>query len=250
MPDTGYGEHGFKELEKLYCEKPYQGQNPQVAKVIFLGRDANYPRIIGDSDFFKFIIEYHRDGVAFWKKYGIHHPFLHPEYPYNKNKDKRYKDGVKYHEVFAKMCLSAKYAEYISFVEILNRPTAGNTGQDTEDWFEKNISDGHIAFLEETFRSAGKTIIFIPKTVIGVDLKKVKDKTGRFAWLLAKDRNSDKDEPDCILTEGKVSFYKCNHFSGAISNHHLCCISNIIRNCADPYIWGTNKGAGNGPASG
>jgi len=204
--------------------------------VIFLGRDANYPRLIGDSSFFRFIREYHSDGVAFWKKYDIHHPFLHKEYPYNKNKDPRFKDGVKYHQVFAKMCLSSKYADHISFVEILNKPTAGNTGLDKEDWFYDNIEDEHIQYLEDILLCSGEKIIFIPKTVMRVDLRKVKRKTKRFDWLLDADRDSKKDEPDCILNKGEVSFFKCNHFSSAISKHHLHSIENIIRKHIDPYI--------------
>jgi len=236
MPIDGYGEHGLQKLEKIYRLKPYQGQDPRLAKVIFLGRDANYSRLIGNTEFFRYILEYHNDGVAFWKNYNIHHPFLHEEYPYNKNRDKRFKDGVKYHQVFARMGLTSKYADYISFLEILNKPTGGNTAEDKENWFYKNIDDPHIKYLENVFMRSSEKIIFVPKTVISVDLKKVKKKTGRFAWLLAADRESDKDAPDCILQEGEVSFYKCNHFSSAITKHHLCAIECIIRNCIDKYI--------------
>jgi len=239
MTVEDYGKHGFGELERIYRDKPYQGQDPRVAKVIFLGRDANYPRIIGDSCFFPLILDYHSDGVAFWNNHGIHHPFLHEDYPYNKDKDKRFKAGVKYHQVFARMHLNSQYADYISFVEILNKPTAGKTGQDKEGWFYNNIEDDHIRRLEDILLGSGEKIIFVPKTVIRVDLKKVKRKTGRFAWLLEADRNSDKDEPDCILRKGEVSFFKCNHFSSAISNHHLCSIANIIRQRIDPYISGS-----------
>ena len=72
-PGDEYGQHGFKELEELYEAKPYQGQDPQLAKVIFLGRDANYPKALAEdkSGFFDYILEYHKNGVAFWEKYRL-----------------------------------------------------------------------------------------------------------------------------------------------------------------------------------
>jgi hypothetical protein len=232
MPSDEYGEHSFNKLGELYKAKPYQGQDPLVAKVIFLGRDANYPQALAEdkSDFFDYIIEYHQDGVAFWEKYKIHHPFLHSENPYNKRKDKRFKAGMKYHKVFAKMGLDWRYADHISFVEILNKATCGNTGEDKDRWFYNNIDDDHIKMLEEVMSGPGEKVVFIPKTVLTVDLVKVRKKTGRFAWLLAANRDSRHDEPDCILKRGNVLFYKCCHFSGAISNHYLMKIENIVRN--------------------
>jgi hypothetical protein len=230
MSSEEYGEHGFKKLGELYEAKPYQGQDPRIAKVIFLGRDANYPQALTeDRPFFNYILEYHQNGVAFWEKYKIHHPFLHPENPFNKNKDKRFKAGVKYHRVFAKMGLDHHYAKSISFAEILNKATAGNTGEDEHNWFSNNIDDAHIAMLEQLFSGQDEKIVFIFKTVLSVDLVKVYKKTGRFGWLLDANRKSAEDEPDCILTRNGVRFYKCNHFSGAISNHHLSRIERIIR---------------------
>ena len=235
MRKKEYGAHGFEELEKLYEEKPYQGQRPAAARVVFLGRDANYPQALDDDkyNFFKYILEYHNDGVAFWKNYNIHHPFLHPDYPCNKSNGKLFKDGIKYHKVFAKMGLDSRYAEYISFMEILNKATCGNTGEDKDNWFYENIEDAHIKMLEEVFLAPGERIVFIPKTVLRVDLLKVKKKTGRFGWLLDADRQSDLDEPCLILKREGTRFYKCSHFSGAISNKHLGKIGEIVREFVD-----------------
>lgn len=235
MINKEYGEHGFKEPEKLYEEKPYQGQHPYSAKVIFLGRDANYPQAIGEDkhDFFKYILEYHKDGVAFWKKYKIHHPFLHPEHPYNKMKDICFTDGIRYHKTFARMGLDSRYAEYISFMEILNKATCGNTGKNKDNWFYDNIDDAHIKMLEEVLLAPGKRTVFVTKTVVGVDLIKVKKKTGRFGWLPNADCRTSKDEPDCILKRNGTLFYKCSHFSGAMSNHHLNKIGQIVRDSTD-----------------
>lgn len=118
-----YQVHPSERLVSAYKKRPFQGQHPKDAKVIFLGRDANYSSAISSHSFFKRIIEYHDNGVKFWETYGVHHPFLHDEHPYIKYKDDMFKDGVKYHKVFAKICLNTQYAKYISFVELLDVPT-------------------------------------------------------------------------------------------------------------------------------
>ena len=117
-----YGRHLSSELCKLFRSKPYQGADPASASIIFLGFDANYSEEISDTPFFERILEYHNDGVCFWQRYGVHHPFLLDEYPLN-----RTKGGVPYHRNFSKLELSADYADQISFVELLDIPTIGTT---------------------------------------------------------------------------------------------------------------------------
>src|SRR5665647_578738 len=73
------------ELRNIFMDKPYQGQDPEKAKILFVGRDANYPDLPCKHPFFKRIKEYHRDGVAFWEKYEVHHPFLYNDFPFPKN---------------------------------------------------------------------------------------------------------------------------------------------------------------------
>ena len=225
-----YGAHGFAELERLYQNKPYQGQDPRSSCVIFLGRDANYPQALAEAEtFFQLILEYHKNGVAFWEKYRLHHPFLHPENPFIKYKDQRFKAGVRYHKIFAKMGLDPGFAKHISFVEILNKATSGNTGEDKHNWFYQNIDDKHIQWLEEVLLGPSEKTVFVPKTVLSVDLAKVYRKTGRFKWLLDADHRSTVDTPECILEKNESRFFKCGHFSGAITNSHLSAISSVIR---------------------
>jgi hypothetical protein len=67
-------------------------------------------------------LEYHQDGVAFWQKHGVHHPFLLPSYPLKKNTG-----GVPYHRKFRSMGLTSDYAHHVSFIEHLPIPTTGQT---------------------------------------------------------------------------------------------------------------------------
>lgn len=79
-----FGLHPSEELVRLFREKPYQGQDPQKASVIFLSSDANYSPEISEHRFFNYILEYHQDGVTFWMRHGCHHPFMLPDYPLHK----------------------------------------------------------------------------------------------------------------------------------------------------------------------
>lgn len=118
-----YGIHPSQKLVKLFAEKPYQGADPKEAKILIIGNDANYSPDNSSHHFFERILEYHADGVGFWRANGVHHPFLLPEYPFD-----RRKGGVRYHLNFSKLGFGTDHAEAISFVELLNVPTTGNTG--------------------------------------------------------------------------------------------------------------------------
>ncbi|HKL26109.1 MAG TPA: hypothetical protein VJ910_07805, partial [Desulfuromonadales bacterium] len=67
-----FQKHTSEELVDLFRSKPFQGQYPEKARIIFLSSDANYSPEISDHPFFKKILEYQDDGVAFWKKHGCH----------------------------------------------------------------------------------------------------------------------------------------------------------------------------------
>ncbi len=71
-----YHPHPSQKLSKLFSAKPYQGVLPDQAKFLFIGLDANYSDTIETDPIFSKILEYHDDGAEFWRKYGVHHPFL------------------------------------------------------------------------------------------------------------------------------------------------------------------------------
>ena len=64
-----YGVHPSEQLRELFDAQafPHHGQDPEKARVIIVGLDANYsPEISVAPTFFERIIEYYKDGVQFW----------------------------------------------------------------------------------------------------------------------------------------------------------------------------------------
>lgn len=72
--------HPSRELQARFSQRPYQGAEPASATFLFVGLDANYAPSIASSASFSSILDYHEDGVAFWRSHGVHHPFLLPTY--------------------------------------------------------------------------------------------------------------------------------------------------------------------------
>ena len=70
-----FQKHPSNSLHQLYKNKNYQGANPIEANVLFIGKDPNWAYDIDSSSIFNLVEEYLADGVLFWRKYGIHHPF-------------------------------------------------------------------------------------------------------------------------------------------------------------------------------
>ncbi len=111
-----YESHPSSELNAQFRQRPYQGVEPSLATFLFVGLDANYEANIEWSPSFQGVLEYHEDGVAFWRRHGVHHPFLLPEYR---------GDGRRYHRTFAHIGFKPKHAELVSFAELLHVPTVG-----------------------------------------------------------------------------------------------------------------------------
>lgn len=154
-----YQQHPSEELVRLFREKPFQGQDPERARVLIVGNDANYSPEISSHGFFRMILDYHRDGIVFWKKHGKHHPFLLPDYPFDKRKG-----GVRYHANFAKMGFTSDHAECFSFVELLNLPTVGSTGNDKSLFFEMLDRD-HLDWLEDLMLHGTRKFVVLNRTL-------------------------------------------------------------------------------------
>ena len=167
-----FGIHQDKDFVEIYRNRPFQGQDPQKAKIVFLGSDANYSPKISNDQFFKCIIEYQKNGVAFWRgsENKCHHPFLLPNFPFNKNKN-----GVPYHRNFSKLKLDPeKYAEHISFLELLDVPTTGNKSQNIAQ-FDNLLSRKHLQYIDELIKGGGQKLFFVSKGVL-IDIKRIKNK--------------------------------------------------------------------------
>src|SRR4051812_18140893 len=103
-----YQPHPSLELNLRFRHRPFQGAAPSAATFLFIGLDANYDENLERSPSFQTVLEYHRDGVAFWRRHGVHHPFLLPDYR---------GDGWRYHRTFARIGFSPQHAELVSFAE-------------------------------------------------------------------------------------------------------------------------------------
>ncbi|MBM3211245.1 hypothetical protein FJZ33_03430 [Candidatus Poribacteria bacterium] len=154
---NGFGIHPSEKLNVLYQKKAYQGQDPYKAKILFLSLDANWDYDIEQSPAWPYVIEYLQDGVAFWKKYEIHHPMLLDTYQGS---------GKTFHRSFQQLGLDSGYAEKISFIELYGKPTYGVSSKDAG--FKDMVINQDTHYLDWLkdilLNSEGKTI-FTAKTV-------------------------------------------------------------------------------------
>lgn len=204
-----YGIHPSEELRRLFARQdvPTQGQLIERASVVFVGLDANYSSsLLAYPEFFERILEYHRDGVSFWKRHGVHHPFLLPEYPLPKTGG-----GVPYHRRFAGMGLSPTLAETVAFAELLNVPTTGRTEQQV---FWDLFDPGYAARLESALMDGCRRLVILSDSVIRT-MRDATRRAGVFSWL------PEATEYGVFHEIGKTRFAKFRHFSSAISNAEL-----------------------------
>lgn len=135
--------HASPQLNFYFGRWPYQGADPRPAQYIFIGEDANFAPDIETQPIWPYIVEYLRDGVAFWSKYGVHHPFLLDCYR---------GEGRSYHAWFSKIFneptpLPPATRSAISFVELLDRPTTGAGNIQDEAMVEEVRARGHFRWL-------------------------------------------------------------------------------------------------------
>ena len=204
---------------ELFNKKPFQGQSPENAKVVFLNSDANYSPEISDHNFFNYILEYQKNGIAFWKKYGCHHPFLLPNYPFDKRKD-----GCKFHLNFSKIGLSVEQAEHISFIELLDIPTIGNKSQNKK-LFYNLVSQPHLEYIENLMLGGGGKLFFISNGVMQ-DIIKLKKIYSVFKWINAE----PKRKHQYLKTIKGNKIKEIYHFSSTQIHGQINDISSEINN--------------------
>lgn len=187
-----YTVHPSKELNNLFKSKPYQGVEPRSAHFLFIGLDANYQEDIESKDIFEKISEYHEDGMLFWQKYNVHHPFLLPDYR---------GDGQKYHRNFSKIGFNAEHAHQISFIELLHVPTVGRNKLNVS-----NLDETHLSMINHAILYGTAKHIFVSANVL-----QLMRQTKKFAWLLKT--NHTKEILPVIFTVNEKSVYKHLHFS-------------------------------------
>lgn len=167
-----YQSHPSKALTARFRHRPYQGVDPATATFLFIGLDANYHPALEQSSSFGSVLEYHEDGVAFWRRHGVHHPFLLPDYR---------GDGRRYHRAFARIGFNSKHAELVSFVELLHVPSIGRNQLEPKDLDPSHLLRINATILEgsakHVFVSPGvarlmrssKVFPWLPKEATGLD---------------------------------------------------------------------------------
>ena len=218
--DSTYGVHPSSELQQLFAHKPYQGADPESAQVLILGNDANYSPQITHSSFFKRILEYHEDGVKFWRRTGCHHPFLLPDYPFDKRQG-----GVRYHSNFRKLGFTAQDASSFSFVELLRVPTIGNTGSDKSLFFELLEKD-HLDWLESLIFSSRRKFVLVNQT-LARSITSVTRKKSCLRRLAPLVRN--KPAHSIVHRSAGLTIYNGYSFSASVTNAQLERLSSKVR---------------------
>lgn len=197
-----FGIHPSLKLMDVFSNQtfPHQGQEPHKAEIIIIGLDANYsPQLSKNSEFFEKILEYHRDGVAFWQKNNIHHPFLLDTYPLKKNTG-----GVPYHRKYTWLGFDSSYAGKVSFIELLPVPTTGRTSENT---FWTLFKLDHAKKIDALISLPSKKIIILSCTVFKRFMQIANQKYGVFDWL-----PSD-FQLGVMKTVGQSIIYGAPHFS-------------------------------------
>lgn len=185
--------HPNPELNELFYRKPFQGVLPEQASFLFVGLDANYAADIAHTATFSKILEYHEDGVKFWRKYGVHHPFLLDGYT---------GDGRTYHRNFSRIGFTPEHADLVSFVELLHVPSVGRSLLTVTD-----LSVGHLKWLNELILEGPAHHVFIPDKVA-----RLMRSSRCFPWLPHK-RTMLPGSLDQWLSRNDKNIYFHLHFS-------------------------------------
>ncbi len=166
-----YQKHPSTALNGLFRDRPFQGAVPDGAQFLFIGLDANYSESIEESPIYSALVEYHRDGVSFWLRHGVHHPFLLPAYR---------GDGKRYHQNFSRIGFRPEDASGISFVELLHVPTVGRSTLETAD-----LDPNHLQWIESLIASGNSRHVFVSASVARLMLA-----SGQFPWLTRRKASS------------------------------------------------------------
>src|SRR6185295_16822445 len=99
-----FGPHPFELLSRLMLKNHGQGCPLLNSRIVFLGKDANWPPEMNQAEFRCFVQEiicpYFEDPISWLRNYDCHHPFLVAiKDPQWSNLCKRLrKNGLQYHK--------------------------------------------------------------------------------------------------------------------------------------------------------
>lgn len=187
-----YAQHPSPRLNELFRARPFQGAAPEESKFLFVGLDANYAPAIEHSNVFRSIVEYHEDGVTFWRRHGVHHPFMLPAYR---------GDGWRYHLNFSRIGFTKDDAHRVSFVELLHVPTVGRSDLQAND-----LDPAHLESLNAVIASGKCQHVFISARVA-----LLMRKTRQFPWL--NRAQSGSGPLPIVHRNGDTTVYRHLHFA-------------------------------------
>jgi len=159
-----YLAHPSQVLTALFAHRPHQGGAPETARFLFVGLDANDAADIERSPIFPGLLAYYEDGPAFWRRHGVHHPFLLPQYT---------GDGRRDHRTFARIGFRPEHADLVSFIELLHLPTVGRSTLVPAD-----LDPTHLERLETLIFEGAARFVFLSAGVA-----RLMRATGRFPRL-------------------------------------------------------------------
>lgn len=146
-----YVRHTDRRLQAAFS-RGYQGAEPDKAESLFVGLDANFAEDIASRvPLYEDVLEYLRDGPAYWVQHKKHHPFLlHPSAA----------DGWLYHSRFSQIGLTARDAHRVSFVELMHVATVGKSPLRRSD-----LDPAHIARLRAWMTGDNVRFVFASRMV-------------------------------------------------------------------------------------
>jgi hypothetical protein len=214
--DKHFGLHPSTKLKALYQLNAHQGANPANAKIIFLGRHANWNYDIENDAIFPHVLEYLEDGTSFWEKYKVHHPFLLSDYK---------GDGRRYHRMFSKIGLNEFYKGEVSFIELLKFPTFGMAAKNRKEFLRHFLDKSnrqHLLSLDQLLQNKEKTI-FIGWGLIN-DIKQLSISLDLFNII----KEIDLTKMDINSVNAYQNIFIHKSFSDSISNETLNKMREII----------------------
>jgi hypothetical protein len=188
-----YHLHPSVALKEAFSSRPFQGQEPERAKFVFIGLDANYDPEIETSGIFPQLLKYLRNGVHFWEEYGVHHPFMLPAYK---------GDGRFYHKTFSNIGFQLEHAADVSFIELLHVPTYGRSVLTPKD-----LDAVHLAKLDRAIMHGTARFVFISDAVA-----RLMRASGHFSWLPQQPRSLGQPLKVWYYTPNKTIYWHY-HFS-------------------------------------
>jgi hypothetical protein len=156
-----YIPHPSERLLNHFHDSPWQGNDPMKAAFLFVGLHANFDADIDNQ--FPAIFDYLDDGLGWWRRERVHHPFRLPGYQ---------GPGRRYHEKFAEIGFTPEQAEYVSFVELLNIPTI------EANLVVADLCPDYLSKLNDIFNTGTARYIFLSPGV-----KDLMMQSGQFPWL-------------------------------------------------------------------